>query len=52
MKREVKYTNYLNDLRQSGACNMWGTTVWLERDFPELNHEKAREVLGNWVRKK
>lgn len=52
-----KYFDYLEELRQSGETNMYGTARYLEREFPELQDtsggfhsgEAARRVLGEWI---
>jgi len=42
---------FLDDLRESGARNIWGAGPYLEREFPELAAgKKANTVLGYWMK--
>lgn len=41
----------LEKLRQSGEANMFGATLYLQREFPELRRsEAANAVLLAWLR--
>jgi hypothetical protein len=48
---------FLDDLRESGATNMFGAAPYLADEFPDLANDcasfhsspKAREVLGYWM---
>lgn len=42
------YYHFLENLRQSCVCNMWGATVYLE-DTYNLTHEDASVILCNWI---
>ena len=46
-----KYFAYLEALRESGKTNMLGAIPYLQRDFPELSHYRARahEILTAWM---
>jgi uncharacterized protein YciI len=44
------HKKYLDNLRESGVINMFGATLYLVRDFPELNREEAKTVLSEWMR--
>ena len=46
-----KYFAYLDKLRESGKTNMLGAVPYLQRDFPELSHDRARayEILTAWM---
>ena len=46
-----KYFAYLEELRESGKTNMMGAVPYLQRDFPELSHDRARahEILTAWM---
>ena len=44
-----EYLEYLDDLRKSGATNMFGATPFLQEEFPELTTIEARDVLGYWM---
>ncbi len=43
------YYDYLDELRDSGLINMFGAAKFLEREFPELNHDQAVSVLHGWM---
>ena len=43
-----KHLEYLDDLRESGATNMFGAGVYLEREF-KVNQPTAGEILGYWM---
>lgn len=40
---------FLDEVRESGAINMFGAAVPLGEEF-ELDVRDAREVLGEWMR--
>lgn len=46
-----RYFDYLDDLRNSGATNMFGAVAYLQRRFPELGFDdaRARHVLIAWM---
>lgn len=46
-----KYFTYLNRLRESGEANMMGAVPYLQRQFPELAHDRNRatEILLAWM---
>jgi len=39
---------YLDELRESGATNMFGAAQYLERDM-DMNRREAKEVLLYWM---
>ncbi len=43
---------YLDDLRKSGATNMFGAAPYLEDEFPDdlTCIEEARRVTSSWMR--
>lgn len=43
-----KYFDYLENLRQSGATNMYGAGAYLELAFG-LNEKEADKILGLWM---
>lgn len=47
-KRE-KYYNFLDGLRDSGVCNMFGATPYLREAFPELDKIASTRVLADWM---
>lgn len=40
---------YLDDLRESGATNMFGAAAYIQRDWG-LSREDAQGFLGEWMR--
>ena len=46
---EEEHLTYLDDLRESGATNMFGAGEWLEDEFG-LGKREARTVLGYWMK--
>ena len=43
-----KYWIYLENLRRSGAVNMFGATPYLEEEFG-LSRQEAKEILLDWM---
>ena len=39
---------YLDSLRESGVCNMYGATPYIQEAF-EMDKSDAREVLKYWM---
>lgn len=46
---EEEHLTYLDDLRESGATNMFGAGEWLEDEFG-LGKREARTVLEYWMK--
>jgi hypothetical protein len=47
---EDKHLKYLDDLRKSGRCNMWGAGVYLSSVFGmDMDIDTANTVLGYWM---
>ncbi len=44
-----EHLTYLNDLRESGATNMWGASPFLERRYPSLSKDDAKDILLYWM---
>ncbi len=45
-----EHLTYLDELRESGATNMFGATVWLMAEYPELEKKEAKEILLYWIK--
>lgn len=45
-----KYLQFLDNLRESGATNMYGATPYITTAFPKLGKDKAMQVLQYWMR--
>lgn len=43
------HLEYLDELRESGATNMFGATPYLMDEFPDLDKQQARSVLLYWM---
>ena len=43
-----QYTQFLDDLRDSGVTNMFGAAPYLQREFG-LDPRDARDVLLDWM---
>lgn len=43
-----KYYKFLEALRRTGVCNMWGASVYIEKTF-ELPEKEASDILCNWI---
>lgn len=44
-----RYWIYLENLRKSGATNMYGAAPYLEEAF-DLEPAEARKILADWMR--
>jgi hypothetical protein len=44
-----EHLQYLDDLRESGATNMYGAGAWIVDEFG-LSREDARTVLTYWMK--
>lgn len=46
-----QYFKYLDQLRQSGETNMFGTVPYLQKKFPELgpDTDQAQKILAAWM---
>lgn len=42
------YFDYLNELRNSGTTNMFGSAPYLQDEF-QLNREEARMIIIEWM---
>ena len=51
-RKNKKYFEYLDDLRDSGVTNMYGASPFLVQDFNELDEEQAEQILVRWMRSK
>lgn len=43
-----KYWIYLEELRKSGATNMYGAVPYLQEAF-DLEYEEAKRILVDWM---
>ena len=46
-----KYFDFLEELRESGATNMFGAVPYLQEEFSELRYDRKRanEILTTWM---
>jgi len=49
VKVEQKHLDYLDNLRKSGVCNMFGAGEYLENEFG-LTKQEARAILTHWMK--
>ena len=47
-KTTNKYWIYLENLRRSGVCNMFGATPYIEEEFG-VDKKEARTILMDWM---
>ncbi len=47
-KEEKEMFDYLNDLRNSGVCNMFGASPYLKEEF-DISTTQARQVVALWM---
>lgn len=52
MPVDKKYADFLEELRKSGATNMWGAQPYLMTEFPELDEQQAEAILLQWIKEK
>lgn len=46
------HESFLDDLRDSGIINMFEARASLQKQFPELTKQEARDILKTWMEKK
>jgi len=44
----IEHLEYLDDLRKSGAANMFGAAPYLEQEF-SLDRNEAKAILAYWM---
>ena len=44
-----EHLEFLDDLRESGATNMFGARLYLMEEYPELSWKDAGNVLSYWM---
>ena len=47
-KTTNKYWVYLENLRRSGVCNMFGATPYIMDEF-DVDKNEARDILIDWM---
>lgn len=45
-----EHLEYLDELRESGATNMFGARPYIEREFPELTSGQSSTILSYWMK--
>jgi hypothetical protein len=48
MNKYVEYFEYLDELRESGVTNMWGSPAYLTAQF-DLPKRDAVSIVGQWM---
>ncbi len=46
---EQEILTYLNDLRNSGATNMFGALPYLQAEFPDVTKQECKRCLQLWM---
>lgn len=49
IEQNKDYFNSLERIRQSGVCNMWGASPYLQQLYPELTDKTASKILITWI---
>lgn len=49
-KKQNKYFEFLDELRESKLVNMFRASSVLEQNFPELDKDKATKILIKWMK--
>ncbi len=44
------HLKYLDDLRESGATNMWGAGAYLRRKFRGTSEDESATIVAYWMR--
>lgn len=44
-----EHMEYLDDLRESGSTNMMGAATFLQRMYPSLSKDDAKDILLYWM---
>lgn len=44
------HLTFLDELRESGATNMFGARPYIMDEFPDLSNKQAAAVLGYWMK--
>lgn len=45
-----EHLEYLDELRESGATNMFGARPYVQRRFKKLKGDQAKDILLYWMR--
>ena len=46
---DIKYYDYLDELRASGDTNMYGAGAYLEAEF-DLEKKESADILTDWMK--
>ena len=41
---------FLDELRKSGACNMWGAGQYVRENYPELEKQQVKDLVLKWMK--
>ena len=45
-----EHLTFLDVLREAGKTNMFGARPYIQKEYPELSKEEAREILYYWMK--
>lgn len=48
--QEKEVFQYLNELRESGATNMFGARRYIMEEFPLIESDEAKILLTTWMK--
>lgn len=43
-----EYYKFLEAVRRTGVCNMWGANIYLVEAF-HMSNKESQEILVNWI---
>ena len=43
-----EYYKFLEALRRTGVCNMWGASIYIEEAF-HVSKSESQSILSNWI---
>lgn len=44
-----EHLEYLDDLRESGSINMYSAAPFLQKQYPSLSKDEAKDILLYWM---
>ena len=50
MTTQKQVSLFLTELRDSGACNMWGAATYVKEAFSELTKKQSQDMTIFWMK--
>ncbi len=44
-----EHLDFLDNLRESGATNMFGATPYIKDEYPDLSNKETKDLLLYWM---